>query len=67
MTCYLCVYEGINVLNFSMVTNLVYKLLENPIIVYVKAKETRTAIFNIVGVMVKRYNHGLSKSIFINQ
>ncbi|XP_048728818.2 condensin complex subunit 1-like isoform X3 [Ostrea edulis] len=51
----------------NMVTNLVYKLLENPIIVYVKAKETRTAIFNIVGVMVKRYNHGLSASLKILQ
>lgn len=44
-----------------MITNLVYRLLENPNIVYVKAKETRAAIFNIVGVMVKRYNHALSK------
>ncbi|XP_061198116.1 condensin complex subunit 1-like [Saccostrea echinata] len=51
----------------NMVTNLVYKLLENPAVVYVKAKETRTAIFNIVGVMVKRYNHGLSASLKILQ
>ncbi|XP_022328669.2 condensin complex subunit 1-like isoform X1 [Crassostrea virginica] len=51
----------------NMITNLVYKLLENPSIVYVKAKETRTAIFNIVGVMVKRYNHALSASLKILQ
>ncbi|KAK3104798.1 hypothetical protein FSP39_010318 [Pinctada imbricata] len=51
----------------NMVTNCVYKLLENTNITYVRSKETRDAINNIIGIMVKRYNHALSASLKILQ
>lgn len=51
----------------TMVTNCGYKLLENPTITRVTSKETRDAISHLIGVMAKRYNHGLSASLKILQ
>ena len=42
-----------------MVTSCCYKLLECP--VTVKDKDTRDAIFQVLGLMVKKYGHALSK------
>ncbi|KAK3602734.1 hypothetical protein CHS0354_017179 [Potamilus streckersoni] len=51
----------------SLVTNCCYKLLENPSIAYVASKEAREGIAHILGVMVKRYNHGLGVSLKVIQ
>lgn len=51
----------------SLVTNSCYKLLENPEITHAVNKDLRDAICHILGVMVKRYNHGLSASLKIIQ
>ncbi|CAG2242406.1 CAPD2 [Mytilus edulis] len=52
---------------FSLVTNCGYRLLENLSITRVTSKETRDAISHLIGVMAKRYNHGLSASLKILQ
>ena len=44
-------------------TNCCYKLAENPEINHVVNKETREALCHILGVMVKKYNHGLGKTV----
>ncbi|XP_060583069.1 condensin complex subunit 1-like isoform X2 [Ruditapes philippinarum] len=51
----------------SLVTNCCYKMLENPEITHAVNKDFRDAICHIIGVMVKRYNHGLSASLKIIQ
>ncbi|XP_052287084.1 condensin complex subunit 1-like isoform X2 [Dreissena polymorpha] len=51
----------------SLVTNCCYKLLENPEITHAVNKDTKDAICHIIGVMVKRYNHGLGASLKIIQ
>ncbi|XP_071146803.1 condensin complex subunit 1-like [Mytilus edulis] len=51
----------------TLVTNCGYRLLENPSITRVTSKETRDAISHLIGVMAKRYNHGLSASLKILQ
>ncbi len=48
----------------SLVTNSCYKLLENPDVC--KDKTARENIFNLVGIMVKRYNHGLGMIYIIS-
>lgn len=47
---------------FSLVTNCCYKLLENPEINHAVNKDTRTALCHVLGVMVKRYNHGFGNA-----
>jgi condensin complex subunit 1 len=42
-----------------MLTTCCYKLLENPAIN--RNKAVRDIVFNIIGIMVKKYNHALSK------
>lgn len=49
----------------SLVSTCCYKLLENP--ATSKEKDTLVAIANIIGNLVKRYNHGLSASLKIDQ
>ncbi|XP_052761140.1 condensin complex subunit 1-like isoform X1 [Mya arenaria] len=51
----------------SLVTNCCYKMLENPEMTHAVNKDTRDAICHIIGVMVKRYNHGLGASLKIIQ
>ncbi|KAJ8320625.1 hypothetical protein KUTeg_002212 [Tegillarca granosa] len=51
----------------NMVTNCCYKCLENPTITRATIKDTRDVISNIIGVMVKRYNHALGASLKILQ
>ena len=48
----------------SLVTNNCYKLLENQNVT--KNKTVRDAIFQILGVMVKRFNHTIgSTAVFL--
>ncbi|XP_077998535.1 condensin complex subunit 1-like [Glandiceps talaboti] len=49
----------------NLVANCCYKLLENPEVS--RHKATREAIFRLLGVLVKRYNHSLSASLKIIQ
>ncbi|XP_055958438.1 condensin complex subunit 1 isoform X2 [Patella vulgata] len=49
----------------NLVSNCCYRLLENPGIA--KTKETRDVISNLLGVLVKKYNHGLGASLKIMQ
>ncbi|XP_053379231.1 condensin complex subunit 1-like [Mercenaria mercenaria] len=51
----------------SLVTNCCYKILENPEITHAVNKDCRDAICHIIGMMVKRYNHGLGASLKIIQ
>ena len=48
----------------SLVTGCCYKFLENP--TSVKNGTTKDLIFNLLGVMVKKYNYGLGESNFYN-
>lgn len=43
----------------SLVTGSCYRLLENPNAV--KTKGTRDYIFHLIGLMIKKYNHGLGE------
>ena len=43
----------------SLITGCCYKFLENP--TTVKNGTTKELIFNLLGVMVKKYNYGLGK------
>ena len=47
---------------FSLITGCCYKFLENP--VSVKNGTTKDLVFNLMGVMVKKYNYGLGESTF---
>ena len=47
----------------SLVTGCCYKLLENPSAI--KNKTTKDLIFNLLGIMIKKYNHGLGKNVEI--
>jgi len=47
----------------SLITNNCYKLLENQNVT--KNKVVRDAIFQILGVMVKRFNHTIGLSIVL--
>ncbi|CAL1547575.1 unnamed protein product, partial [Lymnaea stagnalis] len=49
----------------SLVSTCCYKLLENP--ATSKEKDALVAIAHIIGNLVKRYNHGLSASLKIDQ
>ena len=53
----LCIFHD------SLVTNCCYKMAENPEINHVVNKETKDALCHILGIMVKKYNHGLGKEI----
>ena len=44
-------------------TGCCYKLLENPSAI--KNKTTKDLIFNLLGIMIKKYNHGLGKNVDI--
>ena len=45
---------------FSLITGCCYKFLENP--ASVKNGTTKDLVFNLLGVMVKKYNYGLGES-----
>ncbi|XP_033119867.1 condensin complex subunit 1-like isoform X2 [Anneissia japonica] len=49
----------------NLIANCCYKLLENP--VTCRNKTSRDAIFNLIGALVKRYNHTLSASLKFTQ
>ncbi|KAI5712270.1 hypothetical protein M8J75_007065 [Diaphorina citri] len=51
----------------NMVANCCYKIIEDPCIASVKHKELRVFIFQIVGYLIKRYNHGISCTVKIVQ
>lgn len=55
-------YNVALILCFSLITGCCYKFLENP--ATVKNGTTKDLIFNLLGVMVKKYNHGLGKNTF---
>ena len=48
---------------FSLITGCCYKFLENP--AYVKNGTTKDLVFNLLGVMVKKYNYGLGERSFV--
>lgn len=48
---------------FSLITGCCYKFLENP--ASVKNGTTKDLVFNLMGVMVKKYNYGLGESTFL--
>ena len=50
-------------INCSLVTNSCYKLLENADVC--KDRACRDSIFQLLGIMVKKHNHGLGTLIFI--
>ena len=45
---------------FSLITGCCYKFLENP--ASIKNGTTKSLIFNLLGVMVKKYNYGLGET-----
>ena len=47
---------------FSLITGCCYKFLENP--ASIKSGTTKSLIFNLLGVMVKKYNYGLGETTF---
>ncbi|XP_069703056.1 condensin complex subunit 1 [Periplaneta americana] len=49
----------------NLIANSCYKTLENPGITAAKLKYMRETIFQVLGVLIKRYSHGLSCSIKI--
>ncbi|XP_071944380.1 condensin complex subunit 1-like [Antedon mediterranea] len=49
----------------NLVANCCYKLLENPLTC--RNKPCKDAIFNLIGLLVKRYNHTLSASLKVTQ
>ena len=49
---------------YSLITNICYKLMENPSISRATAKESRDIIAHIIGTSVKRYNHGIGDFVF---
>ena len=58
-----CVAVCIVVRCYSLVTCCCYKLLENPDVA--KIRSTRDTVFQLLGVMVKKYNHALSEYCFL--
>lgn len=51
----------------SMAANVCYKILEDPSINSVKMKPMRESIFQVLGTLVSRYQHGLSCTVKIVQ
>lgn len=51
----------------NMISNCCYKIIEDPCIAGVKHKELRLFIFQIVGYLIKKYNHGISCTVKIVQ
>ncbi|XP_065053020.1 condensin complex subunit 1-like isoform X1 [Rhopilema esculentum] len=49
----------------NLFTSVCYKFLEN--VSVVKLKETKEMIFHILGILIKKYDHGLSASLKIIQ
>ena len=52
---------------YSLASNVCYKLLEEPSISSVKMKPMRESIYQILGTLVSRYQHGLSCTVKIVQ
>lgn len=52
---------------FSMCANCCYKALEHPSIAHVKSKPLRETIFQVLGLLIKRYRHGISCVVKIVQ
>lgn len=51
----------------SLISNACYKMLEDPAISSVKMKPMRESIFQILGTLVSRYQHGLSCTVKVVQ
>ncbi|XP_054267936.1 condensin complex subunit 1 [Macrosteles quadrilineatus] len=51
----------------NMCANSCYKALEHPTIAHVKAKPLRDTLFQLLGMLIKRYSHGLSCVVKIVQ
>ncbi|KAF2368286.1 Condensin complex subunit 1 C-terminal [Trinorchestia longiramus] len=47
----------------NLVSNLCYKILETPSMGHNRCKGIRDSLFQIIGVLVNRYNHGLACSL----
>jgi condensin complex subunit 1 len=50
---------------YSLIADCCYKILEDPVISAAKMKYMRETVFQVLGILIKRYNHGLSCSVKI--
>ena len=50
---------------YSLIADTCYKTMEDPGIAGAKMKYSRETLFQVLGMLIKRYNHGLSCSIKI--
>ncbi|XP_068224486.1 condensin complex subunit 1 [Palaemon carinicauda] len=51
----------------NLIANCCYKILESPNMNQVKTKSTRDSVFQVIGSLVKRFNHGLACSLKLMQ
>ncbi|XP_042876759.1 condensin complex subunit 1-like [Penaeus japonicus] len=51
----------------NLIANCCYKILESPTMNLARTKSTRDSIFQIVGTLVKKFNHGLACSLKLMQ
>ncbi|KAK4295273.1 hypothetical protein Pmani_032152 [Petrolisthes manimaculis] len=51
----------------NLIANCCYKILEAPSISLVRTKLTRDSVFQIIGTLVKKFNHGLGCSLKMMQ
>ncbi|XP_064081670.1 condensin complex subunit 1-like [Macrobrachium nipponense] len=51
----------------NLIANCCYKILESPNMNLVKTKPTRDSVFQIIGSLVKKFNHGLACSLKLMQ
>jgi len=59
------IYALIITFTYSLIADCCYKILEDPGISAAKVKYMRETIFQVLGTLIKRYNHGLSCSVKI--
>ncbi|XP_047488430.1 condensin complex subunit 1-like isoform X2 [Penaeus chinensis] len=51
----------------NLIANCCYKILESPTMNLARTKSTRDSIFQIIGTLVKKFNHGLACSLKLMQ
>ncbi|ROT63466.1 hypothetical protein C7M84_018678 [Penaeus vannamei] len=51
----------------NLIANCCYKILESPTMNLARTKPTRDSIFQIIGTLVKKFNHGLACSLKLMQ
>ncbi|XP_072035794.1 LOW QUALITY PROTEIN: condensin complex subunit 1-like [Amphiura filiformis] len=51
----------------NLISGCCYKMFENPTVSQVRCQGTRAALIQVLGILVKRYNHALSASLKIIQ